>query len=263
MNRELRKRYRMNKIETVAAIVRSSKKIVVFTGAGISTESGIPDFRSPGGIWDKYDPSELTYQKFLSSQASREKYWARQKDLWPVIAAAQPNAGHLAIAELHRMGKLDCVITQDGDGLHQRSGVPAEKVIELHGTWTRALCLSCGRKYPSAEIQVRLEAGEKVPTCEACGGIMKPDVIQFGQAMPEKETAEAQRRAGSCDLFLVCGSSLVVYPAAEMPLTAKEAGAKLVIINLMRTPHDEYADVVINDKIGVVLPEIVALAQQR
>ena len=250
----------MDNVEKVASVVRSSKKIVVFTGAGISTESGIPDFRSPGGIWDRYNPAELTYQKFLSSQASREKYWERQKNLWPIIAAAKPNAGHMAIAELDKMGKLDCVITQDGDGLHQRSGVPGDKVIELHGTWTRALCLTCGRKYPSEEVQIRLEAGEKVPTCQACGGIMKPDVVQFGQSMPVWETAEAQRRAGSCDLFLVCGSSLVVYPAAEMPLMAKEAGAKLVIINLQPTPHDDFADVVINEKIGDVLPAIVKRA---
>ncbi len=252
----------MNDIEKVAGIVHSSKKIVVFTGAGISTESGIPDYRSPGGIWDKYDPNELTYQKFLTVQASREKYWERQKNLWPIIAAAKPNAGHIAIAELHKMGKLDCIITQDGDGLHQRSGVPEDKVIELHGTWTRALCLSCGRKYPSDEVQVRLEAGEKVPTCEVCGGIMKPDVIQFGQSMPEKETHEAQNRAASCHLFLVCGSSLVVYPAAEMPLIALGVGAKLVIINLMSTPHDDYADVVINEKIGDVLPRIIEQAKR-
>jgi NAD-dependent deacetylase len=251
----------MSNIDAVSDMVASSNKIVLFTGAGISTESGIPDFRSPGGIWDRYDPSELTYQKFLSSQASREKYWERQKMLWPIIAAAKPNAGHMAISQLHQMGKLDCVITQDGDGLHQRSGVPAEKVIELHGTWTRAICLTCGRKYPSEQIQPRLESGEKVPRCLACGGIMKPDVVQFGQSMPEKETAEAQLRAGRCDMFLVCGSSLVVYPAAEMPLIAREAGAKLVIINLMTTPHDRDADVVIHEKIGEVLPEVVKRAK--
>ena len=247
----------MDKIDTVADFILQSKKIVVFTGAGISTESGIPDFRSPGGIWSQYDPSELTYQKFLTTQASREKYWERQKILWPLIAAAEPNAGHLAIAELHKMGKLDCVITQDGDSLHQRAGVPDEMVFELHGTWTRALCLDCGAKYPSGEVQVRLEAGEKVPTCEACGGIMKPDVIQFGQAMPEKETAEAQRRAANCDMLLACGSSLVVYPAAHMPVIAKENGARLVIINLMSTPHDQRADVVINEKLGETLSQII------
>jgi len=253
----------MNKIDAVAEIILQSKKIVVFTGAGISTESGIPDFRSPGGIWDRYDPNELTYQKFLSSQASREKYWERQKLLWPIIAAAKPNAGHLAIAELYNMGKLDCVITQDGDSLHQKSGIPDEMVIELHGTWTRALCLGCGRKYPSEEVQVRLEAGEKVPKCEACGGIMKPDVIQFGQAMPEKETRKAQRRASSCDMLLACGSSLVVYPAAQMPLIAKDNGAKLVIVNLMPTPHDQYADVVINEKLGQALTQIIEQVRSK
>jgi len=253
----------MDKMDTVSDFFMESSKIVVFTGAGMSTESGIPDFRSPGGIWDQYDPNELTYQKFLSSQASREKYWERQKMLWPLIAAAEPNAGHLAIAELYKMGKLDCIITQDGDSLHQRSGVPDKKVIELHGTWTRALCLQCGKKYPSAEVQVRLEAGEKVPTCESCGGTMKPDVIQFGQSLPEWEIREAQKRAAECDMLLACGSSMVVYPAAEMPLVAKNNGAKLVIINLMPTPHDRYADIVINEKIGEVLPRIVERAKLK
>jgi NAD-dependent deacetylase len=253
----------MTKVETVAEFILAAKKIVVFTGAGISTESGIPDFRSPGGIWDRYNPAELTYQKFLTSQASREKYWERQMNLWPIIAAAKPNAGHMAIAELDRMGKLDCVITQDGDGLHQRSGVSLQKVIELHGTWTRALCLQCGAKYPSNEIQPRLEAGEKVPLCRGCGGIMKPDVVQFGQAMPVKETSEAQRRAGECDMLLVCGSSLVVYPAAEIPMIAKDAGARLVIVNLMETPLDQYADVLINEKIGAVLPQIMEIVRAK
>jgi len=247
----------MNKIDTVSDIVLQSKKIVVFTGAGISTESGIPDFRSPGGIWDRFDPNELTYQKFLSSQISREKYWERQKILWPLIAAAKPNPGHCAIAELYRMDKLDCVITQNGDDLHQKSGVPEERVIELHGTFKRAICLECGQKYPGEEVQVRLESGEKVPTCIICGGIMKPDVVSFGQAMPERETREAEKRSATCDLFLVAGSSLVVYPAARMPLIAKNNGAKLVIINLTPTPHDRYADIVINGQTGEVLSQIV------
>lgn len=248
---------KLDKLDVFAKTIYQSKKIVVFTGAGISTESGIPDFRSPGGIWEKYDPNELTYQKFLTLQTSREKYWERQKNLWPIIAAAKPNAGHIAIAELYHMGKLDCVITQDGDGLHQRSGIPTQKVIELHGTWTRALCLKCGSKYPSELIQPRLEAGEKVPLCEKCGGILKPDVIQFGQSMPIKETNEAQQKAANCDMLIVCGSSLIVYPAAEMPLLAKEHGAKLVIVNIMDTPHDQFADIVINEKIGIVMPIVI------
>jgi NAD-dependent deacetylase len=253
----------MDKIEQVAEIITGSDKIVIFTGAGISTESGIPDFRSPGGIWDRYDPNELTYQKFLSSQASREMYWERQRLMWPLISVAEPNAGHLAINELYKMGKLDCIITQDGDSLHQKSGIPDEKVIELHGTWTRALCLGCGRTYPSDDIQVRLEAGEKVPLCEECGGIMKPDVIQFGQPLPEDKILEAQSRAMECDLLMACGSSLVVYPAARMPLLAKENGARLVIINLMETTHDRYADVVINEKLGETLTAVIAGVKTR
>jgi NAD-dependent deacetylase len=161
------------------------------------------------------------------------------------------------------MGKLDCRITQDGVSLHQKAGVPWEKVLELHGTWARALCLSCGARYPMEDVFPRLEAGEKVPTCEACGGIMKPDVIQFGQALPEREIREAQKRAAECDMLLACGSSMVVYPAAQMPLVAKNNGAKLVILNLMPTPHDPYADVVINDKIGEVLPRIVEQARLK
>ena len=240
----------MDKLEKVADIIARSQKIVIFTGAGMSTESGIPDFRSPGGIWDQFDPNELTYQKFLTTQE-------RQKLLWPLISKAEPNAGHRAIHELHRMEKLDCIITQDGDSLHQKSGIPDDRVIELHGTWTKALCLQCGDRTPMDDIFVRLEAGEKVPLCESCGGIMKPDVIQFGQQLPEREVAEAQRRATGCDLLMSCGSSLVVYPAAQMPLMAKDHGAKLVIINLMPTPHDHYADVVINEKLGPSLTEII------
>ena len=247
----------MDKIDQVADIISASKKVVIFTGAGISTESGIPDFRSPGGIWSQYDPSELTYQMFMSVESSRIKYWERQRHMWPLISKAQPNAGHRAIDKLYRMGKLDCIITQDGDSLHQKSGIPEEKVIELHGTWTRALCLTCGARYPMDDIFPRLEAGEKVPLCEKCGGIMKPDVIQFGQALPEREVSEAQKRARECDLLMACGSSLVVYPAAQMPLTAKEHGAKLVIITLSPTPHDRYADVVINEKLGVTLTAIM------
>ena len=247
----------MDKIDAVCDIILQSKRVVVFTGAGISTESGISDFRSPGGIWDRFDPSELNYQSFLASEAGREKYWEFSKSLWPTMADAKPNRGHYAIAELHHMGKLDCVITQNIDNLHQKSGVPEEKVIELHGTMKWVNCLECGQKYPREQIQSRVEAGEKVPLCDVCSGILKPATISFGQPMPEKETREAETRSASCDLFLVAGSSLVVYPAAQMPLIAKDNGAKLVIINLTPTPHDGYADIVIHEKTGQVLSEIV------
>ncbi len=255
--------HQMDKINIVADLIMESKQVVVFTGAGISTESGISDFRSPGGIWSKFDPGEFTYQKFLSSDESREKYWEFSKSTWPEMAAAKPNLGHYAIAELYHMDKLDCVITQNIDGLHQKSDIPEDRVIELHGTALWVNCLECGQRYPREEIQKRVESGEKVPKCDTCGGIMKPATISFGQPMPEKETREAERRSATCDLFLVAGSSLVVYPAAQMPLVAKDSGAKLVIINLEPTPHDRYADVTIHEKTGEVLPQIIARVKAK
>jgi NAD-dependent deacetylase len=244
-------------------MILESKRIVVFTGAGMSTESGISDFRSPGGIWSRFDPNEFTFQRFLSGEAAREKYWEFSSSSWPEMAAAKPNRGHDAIAELCHMGKLDCVITQNIDGLHQKSGIPEEMVIELHGTAWWVNCLECGQRYPREDIHHRFEAGEKAPRCHACGGIMKPATISFGQSMPEKETREAERRSAACDLFLAAGSSLVVYPAAQMPLVARDSGARLVIINMEPTPHDRYADVVIHQKTGEALPEIVAWVKGR
>jgi NAD-dependent deacetylase len=246
----------VEQIDAVAEMVLESKRLVVFTGAGVSTESGVSDFRSPGGIWDRFDPSELNYQSFMASEAGRERYWQFSRALWPEIALAQPNPGHHAIAEFHRLGRLECVITQNIDNLHQRSGVPAEKVIELHGTMKWVNCLECGQRYPREQIQARLDAGTKVPRCDSCGGIMKPATISFGQPMPERETRQAESAAAASDLFLSVGSSLVIYPAAQMPLIAKDNGAKLVIINLTPTPHDGHADIVINQKTGPVLSAI-------
>jgi len=247
----------LSQIDAAADMILQSKKLVVFTGAGMSTESGISDFRSPGGVWSRFDPSEFTFQKFLSSEESREKYWEFSTSSWGEMAAAQPNPGHHAIAELDSIGKLDCVITQNIDGLHQRSGIPEEKVIELHGTARWVSCLECGQRYPREQIQDRLKGGIKVPRCDSCGGIMKPATISFGQAMPERETRQAENRAATCDLFLVAGSSLVVYPAAQMPLIAKDSGARLIIINLTPTPHDPHADIVIHDKTGPALSQII------
>jgi NAD-dependent deacetylase len=253
----------MEQIDSASEMVAQSKKLVVFTGAGMSTESGISDFRSPGGIWSRFDPNEFTFQKFLSSEESREKYWEFSSSSWGEMSAAQPNAGHYAIAELNNMGKLDCVITQNIDGLHQKSGIPEEKVIELHGTAWWVNCLECGQRYPREQIQTKLGSGIKVPRCDSCGGIMKPATISFGQPMPVQETREAEARAAACDLLLVAGSSLVVYPAAQMPLIAKDSGATLIIINLAPTPHDPYADIVIHDKTGPVLSQIVDQAKAK
>jgi NAD-dependent deacetylase len=244
-------------IQKVTDLIRRSQKVIVFTGAGVSTESGIPDFRSPGGVWQKYNPEDFYYQKFISSEESREKYWQMSREFYEPLKNARPNAAHEAVAELERMGKLDCVITQNIDNLHQRAGSSPQKVIELHGTAVSVSCLSCRKKYTREEIQSWLLREVKVPRCDACGGILKPDTVSFGQSMPVRETEEAFHRARNCDLFIVIGSSLVVQPAASVPLEAKEAGAKLVIINREPTYHDSYADVVIHGSAGEVMSKVL------
>jgi len=250
-------------IETVAEFIVSSKRIVVFTGAGASTESGIADFRSPGGIWDKYDPEDFYFQKFLANEESREKYWQMSTELYESLKKAKPNPVHLAIAELEKLGKLDCVITQNIDGLHHKAGNSREKVIELHGTALSVSCLSCKRKYDRDEVQDRIRKGVKVPRCDDCGGLLKPDTISFGQAMPEWETDEAYKRSFGSDFFIVVGSSLVVQPASYMPVNAKQGGAKLVIINRDPTPHDGYADVVINGPAGETMARILEKVREK
>jgi NAD-dependent deacetylase len=247
----------MQELDRVAELFRQARRPVVFTGAGVSTESGIPDFRSPGGIWDRFDPDEFTYQNFIGTVEGRRKYWQLGRQIYAVVRDAQPNPAHYAIAELYGMGKLDCCITQNIDDLHQKAGLPPEKVIELHGNATRARCLACGLPYSRDQIQEWLEAGVEIPACASCGGIIKPNTILFGEAMPERETLQAELRAKNSDLFVVVGSSLVVYPAAMMPLYAKRAGAKLVIVNLSETPHDPYADVLIPGKAGPMMEQIL------
>jgi NAD-dependent deacetylase len=250
-------------IEKVAEFVVSSKRIVVFTGAGASTESGIADFRSPGGIWDKYDPEDFYFQRFLASEQSREKYWQMSTEMYGSLRNAEPNRVHSAVAELEKLDKLDCIITQNIDGLHHKAGNSREKVIELHGTALSVSCLSCGRKYDRDEVQERIRHGVKVPRCDDCGGLLKPDTISFGQAMPERETNEAYERSFGSDLFIVIGSSLVVQPAASMPINANQGGAKLVIINRNSTPHDGYADVVINGPAGEIMERILQKVKEK
>jgi NAD-dependent deacetylase len=253
----------MEELDRVAELILQARRPVVFTGAGVSTESGIPDFRSPGGIWDRFDPEEFTYQNFVATEEGRRKYWQLGRQLYQVVRDAQPNPAHHAITELYRLGKLDCCITQNIDNLHQKAGLPPERVIELHGNASRARCLGCEKPYSRDQIQEWLESGVEIPTCPSCGGIIKPSTILFGEAMPVRETLEAEVRAKSSDLFVVVGSSLVVHPAAMMPLYAKRAGARLVIVNLAETPHDSYADVLIPGKAGPVMAEIVERVRQR
>ena len=248
--------------DEVADLIINSKKIVAFTGAGVSTESGIPDFRSPGGLWDRFDPDDFTYQKFIRNASSRRKQWQL---LWKerLTGEVKPNPAHYAIAELDRLGKLDCVITQNVDNLHQKAGVPDDKVFELHGNMQWVVCLNCSRRYSLEQIRTRLEAGEEIPDCEACHGILKPDIVLFGEALPEAVLKEATNRSDNCDLFIVIGSTLIVYPAANMPSYAIDAGAKLVIINLSATPMDEQATVLIRAKAGEAMSEIVRKVAEK
>jgi NAD-dependent deacetylase len=226
---------------------------VAFTGAGISTESGIPDFRSPGGVWSRHKP--VMFHDFLNNPAERRRYWQIRKESVPAYLAAKPNAGHHTLARLEEMGRLRGVITQNIDELHQRAG--SSRVIEVHGTAMRVACLSCARRWECQEIQSRVEAGDEDPVCDSCGGMLKSMTISFGQAMPQEIFQEAIEWAGDCDLFLAIGSSLVVQPAASLPLVAKRAGARVVIINREPTPLDDDADLVIHAPIGQTLSSVL------
>jgi NAD-dependent deacetylase len=230
--------------------------VVPFTGAGISTECGIPDFRSPGGIWTRMRP--IKFGDFLASREMRDESWRRRFAMEEHFGAAKPGRGHLAIASLYRAGKVPAVITQNIDNLHQVSGIAAEHVVELHGNTTFATCLDCNRRYELAWVREQYESsGGRSPDC-SCGGYIKTATVSFGQAMPEKQMKRAQELAETCDLFLVVGSSLVVWPAAGFPLLAKRNGARLVIINRDPTDFDEIADLVIRHDIGTALAQFIA-----
>ncbi len=246
----------MEEIERLAQLIIESQKVIVFTGAGISTESGIPDFRSPGGIWSRYDPEDFTIQKFLSSPAARKTIWKMSVE-GGLLTEAEPNLAHYAIAELYQLGKLDCVITQNIDNLHQKAGVPEDKVFELHGNVGWVVCLSCRRRFPMPEVLQKIKEGIEVPDCPDCQGILKPDAVFFGEALPQETLQEAIRRAQNCDLFIVIGSTLVIYPAAYIPTYAGEAGATLAIVNLTPTPFDHYAEVVIRGKAGEIMSRVM------
>lgn len=238
----------------LARMIDEARRVVVFTGAGISTESGIPDFRSPGGVWSRMKP--IYFQEFVDDPAKRREAWTRAFTGAAGWVGAAPNAGHYAVARLVAAGKVAAVITQNVDNLHQDSGVPADKVIELHGNASYAKCLDCDERHELEELKDSfLKAGE-IPYCRRCGGLVKTATISFGQAMPPEPMARAQEASLECDLFLVLGSSLVVYPAAGFPLLAKRNGAALAIVNRERTELDGYADLVLNDEIGAVMSEV-------
>jgi NAD-dependent deacetylase len=237
--------------------------VVVFTGAGISTESGIPDFRGPDGLWTKYDPSDFTYQRFVSDPEVRKRLWKMREILGYGWDEIQPNPAHYAVAELEKIGKLDCIITQNVDGLHQKAGNSEDKVIQLHGNMQWVKCITCGSRHPLEELERWIESGIEDPNCVQCGGILKPDAVFFGEAMPVWETTEAQRRSNACDLCIVIGSSLVVYPAALMPQYALQAGAKVAIVNDGETELDHAAHIRISGKAGEVMSEVVKRVKRK
>jgi NAD-dependent deacetylase len=230
--------------------------ILPFTGAGISTECGIPDFRSPGGLWANTQP--IPFDRFLASPDMRDEAWRRRFAMDRHFGGARPGRGHLALASLYRAGKVPAVVTQNIDNLHQDSGFAAADVVELHGNTTYATCLDCDRRYELAWVKRAFDsAGGRAPDC-ACGGHIKTATVSFGQAMPAQAMRRAEELASNCDLLLAIGSSLVVWPAAGIPLQAKRAGARLVIINREPTEFDQIADLVIRDDIGAVLGPFIA-----
>lgn len=244
----------MNTAKKLADLIRAADRVLVFTGAGISTESGIPDFRSPGGVWSKMQP--IYFQDFVESRDKRREAWTRVFNRTAGWVGAQPNSGHYAIAELVRRGKVSAVVTQNVDNLHQDSGVPDDKVIEIHGNASYARCLECGMRHELEELRAPWEADEEI-VCVNCAGLLKTATISFGQAMPEDKMARASAEAESCDLCIVLGSSLVVYPAAGIPVLAARAGARLVIVNREPTDLDPYAYMTLNTEIGALMDEVM------
>jgi NAD-dependent deacetylase len=239
----------------LAALIDGCRRAVVFTGAGISTESGIPDFRSPGGLWTKNQP--IDFREFQASAETRREAWRRKFTMDEVIVPAQPNRGHRAVEKLVRDGKVRAVVTQNVDGLHQASGIPEDRIVELHGNTTYAKCLDCAMRCELGPLRDYFERHGEVYDCESCGGIIKTATISFGQAMPEEEMRLAELESLACDLFIAVGTSLVVYPAAGFPVLAKRNGASLAILNREPTPLDGHADLVLNAEIGPTLGDAV------
>jgi NAD-dependent deacetylase len=243
-------------VSQLRELIDGAQRIVPFTGAGISTECGIPDFRSPGGLWTKNRP--IPFDDYMASGDARNEAWRRRFVMEQSFANAKPGRGHSALASLYRAGKVPALVTQNIDNLHQASGIAAQDVVELHGNTTYATCLSCATRYELAWIRSEFEAGgERAPDC-ACGGIIKTATVSFGQAMPAAAMQRAQELASDCDLFLAVGSSLVVWPAAGFPLMAKRNGALLVIVNREPTEFDDFADLVVRNDIGDALEPFIS-----
>ncbi len=248
---------RKSAIQHLGDLIASSSRAVGFTGAGISTESGIPDFRSAGGLWTKNQP--IPFDEFVASQEARNEAWRRKFAMEDTFRAAKPTRGHRALAQLVVSGKMNAIITQNIDNLHQAAGAPADRVIELHGNGTYAVCLDCAVRYEIEWVRERFtQTGGIAPDCPSCGGLVKSATVSFGQAMPEEAMRRAEIETLNCDLFLAIGSSLVVWPAAGFPALAKRNGARLVILNREPTDLDRQADLVVRDDIGDVLEPFLA-----
>ncbi len=245
----------MSRRGELASMLDYAKRVVVFTGAGISTESGIPDFRSPGGVWSKMQP--IQFQDFVAREDLRREAWTRVFNGTAGWTGRAPNAGHEGVARLVATGQAFSVVTQNVDNLHQDSGIPDELIVELHGNASYATCLTCAQRHELHHLKGPfLERGE-IPACRSCGGLVKTATISFGQPMPRDQMERAEEATLACDLFLVLGSSLVVFPAAGFPLLAKRNGAMLAIVNREATDMDRYADLVLHDEIGAVMTQIV------
>jgi NAD-dependent deacetylase len=245
-------------LEEAAALLGAARRIVVFSGAGISTESGIPDFRSPGGLWTRYDPRKLSFRRYVSDPDTRRLAWRLRRELFDL--KVEPNPAHLACVRLAEAGRLAGVVTQNIDGLHLDAGLPAELLCEVHGTGREVVCLACEDRGPMAAAVARVEAGEQDPACLRCGGILKAATVSFGQGIPAEVWARAEAMTAACDAFVAVGSSLVVQPAASLPRTARRLGATLVIVNREPTPLDGLADAVVHGEAGKLLPALVDAA---
>jgi len=245
-------------LDTIAAWLRDARSIVILTGAGISTESGIPDFRGPNGVWTKNPAAEktATLQHYVGDPEVRKLAWQNRisSDIW----AAEPNAGHHALAELARVANVEMLVTQNVDGLHRAAGSDPDRLVEIHGTVHFAKCLACDWRGPMEETLDRVRAGEEDPACVECGGMLKSATISFGENLVAEGLERAQRAAATCDVFLALGTTLGVYPAAALPEIALSSGARLVIVNAQETPFDRYADAVSRANLGDLLPALVA-----
>ena len=244
-------------IERAAAWVLESNSTVCLTGAGISTESGIPDFRSKGGIWDRFDPKDFEIRRWLASEDIQRRYWKVAQDGYNLVRNAHPSSGHFALARLSRHGRLKLLVTQNTDGLHQKAGHDPGRIVEIHGTGHVCVCVGCGSKLPRSEVHARVQGGEGIPKCEHCGCLLKPDAVFFGEGLSQEKLSRAAEASKKAEVFLVAGSSLAVRPAGGLPERARKAGARLVIVNEGPTRFDAKADIRIQGKTGEVLPALV------